>query len=152
MTASAFPPARGKPGAPGSIARLPPDTLRPMRLRWDWLEPAIYAPYVPTLGPVAPGALTAKMFPDVIAVSGTGRFLRYDKDRRWSGRKDEHVIAGQITHSPTLTVIPTLSTRGLGLIKIHHYSADPPDLSGLAAYGRELCARYGAAQHRITWC
>lgn len=110
------------------------------------------APYVPTLGPVAPGALAVEMYYDIVAVSGTGRFLPYDKDRRWTDRKDEHVVADQITHSPTLTVIPTLSTRSPGLIKIHHYSADPPDIAGLAACGRELCSRYGAARHRITWC
>lgn len=123
-----------------------------MRLRWDWLEPAMHTPYVPTLGPVAPGALTIEMFHDIMAVSGTGRFLLYDKDRRWSDRKDEQVLTDQITHSPTLTVIPTLNTRGIGLIKIHHYSADPPDLPRLTASGRALCSRYGAIQHRITWC
>jgi hypothetical protein len=47
-------------------------------MRWDWLEPVIQAPYVPTLGPVAPGALAAGMFDEVMAVSGTGRFLPYD--------------------------------------------------------------------------
>lgn len=123
-----------------------------MRLRWDWLEPVVLAPYVPALGPVAPGALTAGMFDDVVAVSGTGRFLPYDKDRRWSDRKDEHVIAGEITHTAAATVIPTLSTTGGGIVKICHYGAGPPDLGALAARGRELCARHGAARHRITWC
>jgi GNAT superfamily N-acetyltransferase len=123
-----------------------------MRLRWDWLEPVIHVPYVPTLGPVAPGALAAGMFDDVIAVSGTGRFLPYDKDRRWSDHKSESLIAEEITHSPATTVIPTLNTTGRGLIRIHHYSDGNPDLARLTACGRELCARYGAAQHRVTWC
>lgn len=123
-----------------------------MRLRWDWLEPVVLAPYVPTLGPVAPGALTAGMFHDVVAVSGTGRFLPYDKDQRWSDRKDEHVIADEITHTPAATVIPTLSTTGSGIVKVHHYGAGRPDLDALAEHGRKLCARHGAARHRITWC
>jgi GNAT superfamily N-acetyltransferase len=123
-----------------------------MRLRWDWLEPLIHAPYVPTLGPVAPGVVAAGMFDDVIAVSGTGRFLPYDKDRRWSDHKSESVIAGEITHLPATTVIPTLNTTGRSLIKIYHYSDGRPDLASLNARGHELCERYGAAAHRVTWC
>ena len=123
-----------------------------MRFRWDWLEPVMHAPYVPTLGPVAPAALAPGMFRDIVAVSGTGRFLPYDKDRRWSDRKNEHVLVGEITHAPAATVIPTLSSTGSGLIKIHHYGARHPDLGRMTAYGQELSARYGAAHHRITWC
>jgi GNAT superfamily N-acetyltransferase len=123
-----------------------------MRLRWDWLEPVIHAPYVPTLGPVAPGALAAGMFDDVIAVSGTGRFLPYDKDRRWFEHKSESALAREIIHSPATTVIPTLSTTGRGLIKIHHYGDGPPDLASITACGRQLCARYGTAHLRVTWC
>jgi GNAT superfamily N-acetyltransferase len=123
-----------------------------MRLRWDWLQPAIQAPYVPTLGPVAPAALAAGMFDEIIAVSGTGSFLPYDKDQRWSDRKREHVIASEIIQFPATTIIPTLSTDGRNVVKIHHYGRDRPDLNQLASLGRDLCARYGAVQHRITWC
>lgn len=47
-----------------------------MRFRWDWLEPVMHAPYVPTLGPVAPGALAVAMFHDTLTVAGTGPVKR----------------------------------------------------------------------------
>jgi hypothetical protein len=64
-----------------------------MALRWDWLQPLITAPYVPTLGPVYPQAVTASLFADLIEVAGTSRLLPYDKDRRWADRKDEQVLS-----------------------------------------------------------
>jgi len=126
-----------------------------MRFRWDWLAPVMHAPYVPTLGPVGPvgpGALSVELFNDVLDVAGTGRFLSYDKDRRWSDRKDEQVIVEEISHLPEMTVIPTLSTRGDGLVKIHYYGKGRPDLTELHEYGAKLCALYGAGRHRIIWC
>ena len=69
-----------------------------MALRWDWLQPLVTAPCVPTLGPVHPQAVTASLFADLIEVAGTGRLLPYDKDRRWADRKDEH------HHAPKMTV------------------------------------------------
>lgn len=129
-------------------------TLPYMRFRWDWLEPVLRAPYVPTLGPVAPDTLSADLFNAVVDVAGTGRFLPYDKDKRWFGSKDEHVITGEIIHRPGLTLIPTLSTRGHGLVRIHHYADQQPDLQALAELGElgdKLCATHGASKHRIIW-
>ena len=50
--------------------------------------------------------MTAGLLADVLAVAGTGRFLPYDKDHRWSGCKDEHVFArdicpGQVRQPPS---------------------------------------------------
>jgi hypothetical protein len=68
---------------------MPHEYRAAMGIRWDWLHPVMTAPYVPTLGPAHPAAVTAGLFADVIEIAGTGRFLAYDKDRRWAGRKDE---------------------------------------------------------------
>jgi len=48
----------------------------------------------------------------VVDVAGTGRFLPYDKDRRWSSTKEERIITEEMIHEPGLTVIPTLATHG----------------------------------------
>lgn len=60
-----------------------------MDIRWDWLQPVLTAPYVPTLGPARPQAITAGLFADVLHIAGTGRFLPHDKDRRWAARKND---------------------------------------------------------------
>jgi GNAT superfamily N-acetyltransferase len=117
--------------------------------RWDWLSPVISAPYVPTLGPVSPQALSADLFKAVISVAETGRFLPYDKDRRWSSTKDERVLVNKIIHRPGLTVIPTLSTRGRGLLKIHHYGRDRPDVAQATEWSRAWSAGVGAT--RLIW-
>ncbi len=122
-----------------------------MRLRWDWLGPVVTVPYVPTLGPVHPDALSQDLFDAVIDVSGTGRFLPYDKDRRWSHYKDERVLVGEIIHEPHRTVIPTLSSRGRGVVKVHHYSATPPRRDAAAEWAQKWCATYGAASARVIW-
>ena len=126
-------------------------TLPVMRFRWDWLCPQVGVPYVPTLGPVQPRALSVHLFNDIVSVAGIGAFLPYDKDRRWSATKDEHVLTGEIIHSPSRTVIPTLSARSHGVVKIHHYGRTAPDLGQLAGWARELCARYGAAAGKAIW-
>ena len=79
-----------------------------MAIQWDWLQPLITAPYIPTLGPVHPQAVTASLFADLIEVAGTGRLLPYDKDRRWTDRKDEQVLPEAIIQEPGLAMIPTL--------------------------------------------
>jgi len=48
-------------------------------------------------------------------------------------------------------VIPTLSTRSRGLVKIHHYGVSVPDLDQIAEWSRTWCSRYGAAASKIIW-
>jgi len=123
-----------------------------MGLRWDWLQRAMTVPYAPALGPVHPAAVTSGLFADVIAIAGTGQFLPHDKDRRWAGRKDEHVLAGTITQEPGLVVIPALSTRRASCVKVHIYSQDPRGaLSRAAGLGRRLCEQYDAGKGRLVW-
>jgi GNAT superfamily N-acetyltransferase len=121
-----------------------------MRFRWDWLSRVVPVPYVPALGPVQPRALSAELFNAVVDIADTDRFLSYDKDRRWSAKKDERVIVDEIFHEPGRTVIPTF-TRGCGLVKIHHYSDSPPQLSELTQWTRTRCAPFGSAAGRIIW-
>ena len=106
-----------------------------MGIRWDWLQPLITAPYVPTLGPVHPEAVTADLFADVIQVAGTGRFLPHDKDRRWASHKEEQVLPGPITQEPGLMLVPTLSTRRRSCVKIHISSTDSAPFAGRLATG-----------------
>lgn len=125
--------------------RLVVDTLPNMRFQWDWLSPAIAVPYVPTLGPVVPEALSAEQFNAVVDVADTGLFLPCDKDRRWSRMKDELVIVKEIIHEPDRTVIPTFCTPGRGLVKIHYYGNSAPRLSEATEGSRTWCATSGAA-------
>ena len=123
-----------------------------MGLRWDWLSPAMTAPYVPALGPVHPVAVSPGLFADVIGIAGTSRFLPHDKDRRWADRKDEQVLSGAITQEPGLVLVPTLSTRCAPCVKVHLYSQHSRRaLSQAAELGRRLCDEHGAAKGRLIW-
>ncbi len=122
-----------------------------MGIEWDWLQPLIIAPYVPTLGPAHPEVVTPGLFTDVIEIAGTGRFLSHDKDRRWAGRKDEQVLVGAITQEPGLVLIPTLSTCRQS-VKVHVYSQHPRSaLSRAADLGRRLCEQYSTGKGRLIW-
>lgn len=120
-----------------------------VRFRWEWLRPVVRVPYVPTLGPVRSAALSAELFNAVVNVAGTGHFLPYDKDRRWSSTKDERIIIEEIVHEPGLTVIPTLTTRGRRLAKVYHYGTSAPRLNELAEWA---CAHFGVVTSQVIWC
>jgi GNAT superfamily N-acetyltransferase len=126
-------------------------TILLMTFRWDWLSSVISAPYVPTLGPVPPEALSASIFDAIVSVAGTGRFLSYDKDRRWFETKDEHVLVQDIIHRREFTIIPTRLTRGRGLLKIHYYGRRKPDVDRIADWSRTWCATHGAGAGRLIW-
>jgi hypothetical protein len=81
-----------------------------MDLRWDWLHPVMLVPYLPTLGPIHSEALGPDLLADVFAVSGTGEFLPHDKDRRWSDRKDEHVLVDEVHQDQQHALIPTFTS------------------------------------------
>jgi GNAT superfamily N-acetyltransferase len=120
-------------------------------IRWDWLQPLITVPYVPALGPVHPDCLAADLFADVLTVAGTGRFLPYDKDRRWSDHKDEHVIGGNIVQQPGLVLIPAFSARRKRL-RVHVYSQTPHSATVQAVQLAErLSHEHRAATGQVTW-
>jgi GNAT superfamily N-acetyltransferase len=86
-----------------------------------------------------------------VGVAGTGLFLPYDKDQRWSSTKDEWLIVEEIIHEPGRTVIPTLSTRGRNLVKVYYYGNGAPIQNEATEWLRTWCATFDAAAGRIIW-
>lgn len=122
-----------------------------MDFRWDWIEPAMPVPYVPTLGPVHPDSALPDLFRAVLEVAGTGDFLPYDKDRRWSFRKEERILVDAVEQGPDRVLVPTLVERGVGMVKVHVYGAAPGSLSVGADLAQKLAAAHGAGKARIVW-
>jgi GNAT superfamily N-acetyltransferase len=121
-----------------------------MFFRWDWLRPVLTAPIVPTLGPIHPHALTVDLFEDIRTAAAMGPFfLPYDKDRRWSSEKNETVLADSIVHQRDHTLIPTLSTRGRGTVKVFTYGHRADLIPQAADLAAKLAAEYGAAGARV---
>ena len=136
----------------GTRFHVPHEYRAAMAIRWDWLQPLITAPYMPTLGPVHPQAVTAGLFADLIEVAGTGRLLPYDKDRRWADRKDEQVLPEAIIQEPGLAMIPTLRTDRASCIRVYLYGREPQSAVDRAAeFGRRLCEQHDAGKVRLTW-
>ncbi|MFC8448943.1 GNAT family N-acetyltransferase [Kitasatospora sp. NPDC057223] len=120
-----------------------------MRFQWDWLSPVVTVPYVPTLGPVHPAGLGPELFTSVIAMASTGRFLAHDKDRRWSDTKAESVLPLDIDHRPGRTIIPTLTRRGAGTVKVHLYGGGSDALAKAAELAAKLAATHSAGAARV---
>lgn len=118
-----------------------------MRLRWDWLAPVMTVPYVPTLGPVHPDAVTEAVFADVLAIAGTGRFLPYDKARLWGGTKDEQVLLDLLVQEPDYALISTF-TRNRSPVRTYCYG--DVDLEHVADLAAQTHARYDRANHRVV--
>ncbi len=122
-----------------------------MRLRWDWLHPVMRVPYVPTLGAVHPGSSLPDLFADVMAVAGTGRFLPYDRDARWSQTKDKTVLVDDIVHHAEGTLVPAIGRRGAGTVEVHHYGDRPQDRAEATELAAKLAAVHRAAKARVVW-
>lgn len=122
-----------------------------MFFRWEWLRPVLTAPLVPTLGPVHPHALTVDLFEDIRTAAATDRyFLHYDKDRRWSSEKDETLIAAVIVHRPGHTLMPTLTRRGRGAVKVFAYGHGDAIVGQAADLAGKLAAEHGVATARVV--
>jgi GNAT superfamily N-acetyltransferase len=122
-----------------------------MAIRWDVLEPLVTIPYLPTLGPVHPDAVSLGLFTDVMAIAGSGEFLPHDKDRRWGGRKDEHVLASTTTQEPGLVLLPSLSIRRRR-VQVTVYSRGPGTaLNRAVELGGWLAGQRDAAAGRLVW-
>jgi GNAT superfamily N-acetyltransferase len=121
-----------------------------MFFRWDWLRPVLTAPIVPTLGPVHPDALTVDIFEDTLRAAVTGECLPYDKDRRWSNEKDESVLRSEVVHQPERTLIPTLTRRGGGAVKVFAYGHCGSVVDEAAELAAKLAAVYDAVSARVV--
>ncbi|MEU9401326.1 GNAT family N-acetyltransferase [Streptomyces sp. NPDC048242] len=122
-----------------------------MRFHWDWLEPVMAVPYVPTLGPVLRDEPLHDLFEAVVENAGTGRFLPYDKDSRWSDRKAEHVLGDAIEHDEHQTLVPTLHRGGPRTVKVHVYGTAPGSRTAGADLARKLAAVHGADRAKVIW-
>jgi len=119
-------------------------------LRADWLTCAVTVPYVPTLGPVHPDAPTVDLFEAVLDLE-PGRFLPYDKDQRWTDRKDETVLVEHTEHTAEKTTVTTLAGRRGGRVTVYHYAQTPPDLLPACENAAKLAAEYGVDASRVVW-
>ncbi|MBQ0985251.1 GNAT family N-acetyltransferase [Streptomyces sp. F63] len=122
-----------------------------MFFRWDWLRPVLTAPIVPTLGPVHPQAMTVDLFEDTLRAAAARRsFLRYDKDRRWSSEKEEAVLRSNVVHQPGHTLIPTLTRRGGGTVKVFAYGHRDSVIDEASELATKLAAAHDAANARVV--
>ncbi|NEB54843.1 GNAT family N-acetyltransferase [Streptomyces griseus] len=121
-----------------------------MFFRWDWLRPQLTAPIVPTLGPIHPDALTVGIFEDILRAADTGDFLPYDKDRRWGGEKDERVLREDVIHQPERTLIPTLTRRGHGTVRVYAYGLRDSVVDEAAELATKLATVHGVASARVV--
>ncbi|MFJ6212525.1 GNAT family N-acetyltransferase [Streptomyces sp. NPDC092296] len=119
-----------------------------MELSWDLLRPVISVPYLPTLGPVHPDAVSTDLVAAIVRVAGTGEFLPHDKDHRWSARKDEHLLVGDVHQDLHRTLIPTIT--GCGVLRVHLYGAPEYRPEALATAAR-LAAVHDATTARVVW-
>ncbi|MFJ8948282.1 GNAT family N-acetyltransferase [Streptomyces sp. NPDC102395] len=119
-----------------------------MELSWDLLHPAMSVPYLPTLGPLHPDAVSADLLDAIASVAGTGQFLPHDKDRRWSDHKDERLLVGDVHQDARRTLLPTLTGRGI--LRVHLYGAREhrPEALETAA---KLAAVHDATAARVVW-
>ncbi|MFJ5881320.1 GNAT family N-acetyltransferase [Kitasatospora cineracea] len=118
-----------------------------MELSWDLLRPVVSVPYLPTLGPLHPDALSADLLADLLSIAGTGRFLPHDKDRRWSERKDEHLL-DEVNQDERRTLIPTLTGRGV--LRVHLYGGAEHRAEAMETAAK-LAALHDAASARLVW-
>jgi GNAT superfamily N-acetyltransferase len=122
-----------------------------MFFRWDWLRPVLTAPIVPTLGPVHPHVLTVDLFEDTLRAAVTDRsFLHYDKDRRWSSEKDEMLLRGDVVHQPDHTLIPTLTRRGRGAVKVFAYGHRGSVVDEATELAAKLAAVHDAVNAKVV--
>ncbi|MET8727012.1 GNAT family N-acetyltransferase [Streptomyces parvus] len=121
-----------------------------MFFRWDWLRPQLTAPIVPTLGPVHPEALSVGIFEDTLRAADTGDFLPYDKDRRWAGEKDEKVLREDVVHQPEHTLIPTLTRRGRGTVKVFAYGLRESVIDEAAELATKLATVHAVVGARVV--
>jgi GNAT superfamily N-acetyltransferase len=119
-----------------------------MELSWDLLHPVMSVPYLPTLGPLHPDAVSSDLLDAVAQVAATGGFLAHDKGRRWSDRKDERLLVGDVHQDARRTLLPTLTGRGVLRVHLYGTAEHRPEALEAAA---ELAALHDATTARVVW-
>lgn len=120
-----------------------------MRFRADWLCEVLTVPYVPILGPVHPDLADAELFDEVLTAALNGIVLPFDKDSRWTHREHEAPLIDELVHRPEHTIVPVLSRRGAGTIKLYYYGTRP-DLAELRRLTRRISRVHGAAHSQVV--
>lgn len=121
-----------------------------MNLTWDRLGPLLAVPHLPTLGALHPAAIGPQVLRDVLDVAGTGRWLPHDKDQRWGGPKDEHII--DTTNDGGRILVATLARRNAGTIKVYLYGqAEPQAVAHAQAIAHHLAGIYQVQAVRVVW-
>lgn len=122
-----------------------------MDLSWNKLGPLMTVPYLPTLGALHPRALGPRLLREVLDVAGTGRWLPHDKDQRWGGAKDEHILDATGSGGDHV-LVTTLTRRGAGTIKVHLYGEPTPAaVAGARAVAHRLAGDHRAGAARVVW-
>ncbi|TDQ55391.1 GNAT family N-acetyltransferase [Actinorugispora endophytica] len=117
------------------------DTSRPEGLVFQ-------VPYVPTLGPMHPDAITPGLWDQVVAISGTGRFLPHDKDARWGGVKSERVLDHSVDGAQGMAAATMLDRGGRRTVRLHLYGEF--DLDQAADQVAKLAADHGADRAQLV--
>ncbi|WP_405933255.1 GNAT family N-acetyltransferase [Streptomyces sp. NBC_00827] len=73
-----------------------------------------------------------------------------DKDIRWFDSKDETVLVDGIVHRPGETLIPTLSRKGVGVVKVHLYGTEPDSVLAATELAQKLAAEHRASKARVA--
>ena len=106
---------------------------------------------VATMSPVHPLDDIHRLLNDLMEVIGTGKFLPYDKDRAWGGRKTGQIHTDSITKGSGYALVPVLNQRGRGSIEVfccgNFESGMVPGLDAAA----KLAADHGVVAARLKW-
>ncbi|MFI2314008.1 hypothetical protein [Streptomyces sp. CB00072] len=70
------------------------------------------------------------------------------KDRRWGGEKGETVLREDVVHQPENTLIPTLTRRGRGTVKVFTYRHRDSVVNEAAELAAKLAVVHGAVNAR----
>ncbi|MDA2807153.1 GNAT family N-acetyltransferase [Nocardiopsis suaedae] len=111
--------------------------------------PVFPVPYLPTLGPVHPAAVTAGLWEQVLANNGTGRFLAHDPASRWGGTKNELVLHEDAAPDGRSAGVAVLCRRRRA-VTVYHYAAEI-DSEREREAAAKLAADHGAESARLLW-
>ncbi|NEE59946.1 GNAT family N-acetyltransferase, partial [Streptomyces sp. SID8455] len=69
---------------------------------------------------------------------------------RWGGEKDEKVLREDVVHQPEHTLIPTLSRRGRGIVRVFAYGLRDTVVDEAAELAAKLASTHDVAGARVV--